>query len=157
MQYTQGPSWIHGSWTCQRWISLLHVCFLLLLASWYLTLLHNQLHIRTISTLVQPPQHMAWMIHGSLRDTSLESATEFLGICRTCISYLWCEVSEGSEHLWNETYVTKIIVHIDYMRRSKIMKGIYSVQRQARPSKVVVSFCFLNSLHHQSLMQSHTC
>ena len=50
-----------------------------------------------------------------------------------------------SEHLWNENYVTNIIVHIHYMRRSKIMKRIYSVHRQARPSKVVVSFCFLNS------------
>ena len=36
--------------------------------------------------------------------------------------------SEGSEQLWNENYVTNIIVHIHYIRRSKIMKRIYRVQ-----------------------------
>ena len=148
----------------------------LLLPSWYLTLLHNQLHIRTISTLVQPPQHMAWIMHSSLRDNSLESATEFLVICWTCISYLWCvaycrlplivttvtvlshfiqvvivlctnwlAASEGSEHLWNENYVTNIIVHIHLMCRSKIMKRIYSVHHQARPSKVVVHLEYRHS------------
>ena len=178
---------VHGSWTCQRRTSLLHAWILLLLASWYLTLLHNQLHISTIITLVQPPQHMAWMTHGSLRDNSLESATEFFLICWTCISYLWCVAycswplivttvtalphfiqgvivlctnwlagSEGSEHCGMKTYVTNIKVHIQYMHRSIIMKRIYSVNRQARPSKVVVLFCFLNSPHHRSLMQSRT-